>query len=784
MNVSNKVIDLVNSAWNAQWITHPAILGKEMGLYFFKKILVLDSEYEEFIINISADNRYKLYINNQAVCNGPARGDLLKWRYETVDIAAYLNVGENTIAVKVWNFAELRPMAQFTARTGLIVQGNSTQEEIINTNRDWKVLKDEAYSFYPITGLVKYYVTGPGELLDSNKYAWDWMQPSFEKGDWQAAKELEEGKTIKSIGTYGNIPTYGLYPSEIPLMESKKQFFQTIRKTEGIDNADALLNTNKELIIPANSSVTILLDQGLLTNAYTQLYFSKGKNSTVKITYAESLFEPEIKDGQELITRKKGNRDSIEGKKMKGHYDSIVADGGNNRCYEPLWWRTFRYVQLDIITQKEALNIQGFSSLFTGYPLVQQSSFESDKAVLSTIFEVGWRTQRLCAVETFMDCPYYEQLQYIGDARVQGLVTFYVSGDTVLWKKAITDFYDSRLPFGLTQSRYPNYDPQIIPTFSLVWIMMLWDYTKHCSDHNFIDSMLPAVLDVLQWFKAKGAQNGLLAQVEGWNFVDWVESEQWTAGAPPLDKKGSSAILNLQYVYTIQKAVALFKHFDKPDLAKEWANIALAIQKTVLGQYWNTKKGLIADEATQQNFSQHANILAVLTDTISIDKQARIIEQITNDSSLSQSSYYFKFYLFEAIKKVGLGALFLEQLSTWEAMLDNGLTTFMEEPEPSRSDCHAWSCSPLYYFFSLVCGIEPTDFGFDRVKIAPDFCGLDWIKGELQHKNGKIVVKLTKTATGTIEGQVVLPQGLEGVFCWNGEEQLLSAGVNVIKTFR
>ncbi|WP_372490084.1 hypothetical protein [Chitinophaga sedimenti] len=32
---------------------------------------------------------------------------------------------------------------------------------------------------------------------------------------------------------------------------------------------------------------------------------------------------------------------------------------------------------------------------------------------------MGWRTSRLCAYETYMDCPYYEQLQYIGDTRIR-----------------------------------------------------------------------------------------------------------------------------------------------------------------------------------------------------------------------------------------------------------------------------------------------------------------------------------------------------------------------------
>ncbi len=45
------------------------------------------------------------------------------------------------------------------------------------------------------------------------------------------------------------------------------------------------------------------------------------------------------------------------------------------------------------------------------------------------ILNTGWRTARLCAHETYMDCPFYEQLQYGGDARIQMLVSLYTTGD-------------------------------------------------------------------------------------------------------------------------------------------------------------------------------------------------------------------------------------------------------------------------------------------------------------------------------------------------------------------
>jgi hypothetical protein len=34
---------------------------------------------------------------------GPARGDLLHWRFETVDLSPHLMAGRNILAAVVWN---------------------------------------------------------------------------------------------------------------------------------------------------------------------------------------------------------------------------------------------------------------------------------------------------------------------------------------------------------------------------------------------------------------------------------------------------------------------------------------------------------------------------------------------------------------------------------------------------------------------------------------------------------------------------------------------------------
>jgi alpha-L-rhamnosidase len=70
---------LLNNRWTAQWISHPTESLLDYGVFHFRKNFDLKEQPKEFIINISADNRYRLFVNGKAVCFGPARSDCHAW---------------------------------------------------------------------------------------------------------------------------------------------------------------------------------------------------------------------------------------------------------------------------------------------------------------------------------------------------------------------------------------------------------------------------------------------------------------------------------------------------------------------------------------------------------------------------------------------------------------------------------------------------------------------------------------------------------------------------------
>ncbi len=756
----------------ALWVTPPDIVDDAYGVYHFRKSFALDAIPESFIVHVSGDNRYRLMVNGELVSTGPQRSDLMHWRYETVDLAPHLNAGNNVLAAIVWNWGPQKPVMQFTNRTGFLLQGNSPFEaELVNSGPEWKSWHNQAYAPLPVSGreVGGYYAAPPGESLDGNSYPWGWDAPDYSDDHWPdaaAGQGFGAARTsLRGSAGTGGAGNWQLVPRTIPQMEESLTRFDRVRRTEGIQSTDAFLQGNEPLVIPPNTSASILLDQAHLTNAYAVVDVSGGAGSTITLIYAEALKDA---DGQ------KGNRNEIEGKTISGVKDMIRTDGGTERRYQSLWFRTYRYVQLDIETADEALHLNDVHGIFTAYPFELKASFNSDIDWLADMWEINWRVARLCAGETYYDTPYYEQLQYIGDTRIQALISLYMSGDDRLVRQAISHFNESRIPEGITASRYPSELGQYIPTFSLIWVAMVHDFWMHRDDEAYIETMLPGIRGVVAWFERNVDETGLVGGLEWWPYVDWAEG--WQLGRPPGAKDGHSVMISLQFAYALQRAAELEEYLGLAAQGERYREMANELIAAAKSQAWDDEKQIFRDALESDAASQQTNTMALLVGAIPENEQADFMHRILADTSLTQATYYYGYYVLEALREVGLADEYIDHLTPWQTMLALGLTTTPEQPEPTRSDSHAWSAHPNYGLLATVLGIRPAEPGFRSVRIKPALGDLEHAEGVMPHEMGLIEVQLQKTAGDGISANITLPEGLTGVFEWNGSETQLRSG--------
>ncbi|MCC5025389.1 MAG: hypothetical protein J6386_22575 [Candidatus Synoicihabitans palmerolidicus] len=510
---------ITNKPWSAFWISPPNQPARAYGVYHFRKTIELTEPPAKFVVHLSADNRYRLFVNGAPVHIGPARGDLRHWRFDSLDIAAFLQSGTNVIAAQVWHFAEHGPVAQVTDQTAFILQVDNAASALANTDASWLVFKNPAYT--PLTDarsrLWTYIVAGPGDDVDAAHYPWGWTAADFDDSVWVSAASLRRGSP-RGLSTDGRWP---LVARQIPLMEATPIHLQTVRRVAGTQVPAAFLLGDSPVSIPAHTTARILLDQTEITTAFPALLVSDGAGSTVTLTYAESLYE-----GPDTPASKvKRHRNAIEDNTMRGFIDIFRPDGGENRLFRPLRWRTWRYLQLDVTTADAPLTLQDLRAEFTAYPLSEHANFPRSDPSLFQIWDIAWRTLRTGTHEIFTDSPYYEQLSYVGDTRIEALVSLYVSGDDHLMRKSIEAFDESHNPNGLTSSRWPDSRHQSIPPYSLVWISMVNDYWQLRDDPDFVQARLAGVREILRYFHEHSHPvSGSCTGRQWWNYIDWIPS--------------------------------------------------------------------------------------------------------------------------------------------------------------------------------------------------------------------------------------------------------------------
>ena len=771
-----------NGAPPASWIAPAGVPGDTFTVFHARRTFELAAVPARFVVHVSADNRYRLYVNGQEVANlyqrvsfGPQRSDVNHWRYETVDLAPHLRRGRNVIAAVVWNWGAARPVAQFSYRTGFLLQGDSpVGAALVNTGTAWKVLRDQAYAPIVLTpaSMGNYYAAAPGDSIDGSRYPWGWDRADYVDTAWSDAAVVGRLQLrAMAPGGYGEVSGWQLEPRSIPPMEERIQLLARVRRAIGatVKDEQAFLHGAADLWIPARTTATILFDQSVTTNAYPVLITNGGAGSTVRLTYAEALVDAK---------GEKGNRNDIEGRTARGVRDVFLPDGGSQRHFQTLYWRSFRYIQMDVTTGDNPVGVS-LSGIFTAYPFEERGRFASDLPWLVDMWRMNWNGARIGAFETYMDTPYWEQLQYVGDTRIQSLISLYVAGDDRLMRQAIEHFDYSRIPEGLTASRYPSSLTQIIPPFSLIYVAMVNDYFMHRDDPAFVRARLAGIRGILEWYGRHVDSTGMLGPMPYWNYVDWTP--RWDRGVPPGAENGHSTTISLLYVYALERAAELEAQIGMRGAAADYKARAEAVRAAVRARAWDLKRGLFRDAPDTSAYSQQTNVLAILADAAPASARKALMERVLADTTLTPASYYFSFYVLEALRKAGLGDRYIEQLAPWQAMLKLGLTSAPEHPEPTRSDTHAWSAHPNYGLLATVLGIRPSSPGFRTVRIAPALGPLRRAEGRVPHPLGDIEVQLTREGQRGLRAEVTLPRGLSGAFEWQGQRRPLREGHQIIR---
>lgn len=246
------------------------------------------------------------------------------------------------------------------------------------------------------------------------------MKAGYDDSRWSAAWEYPDMSRAVSPGN--------LQPRTIPYLYRKKRSFEGVTATRqsafSKESWEAFLRKGSPLTIPAHQKEIVEISAGEETTGYLNLLMRGGKDAKIAILQSEGY----VQDAWHANLPVKEKRTDWQNGHLHGFTDHYRVAGygskGREEEYEPFWFRTFRYIRLEVETEDEPLTLVRFGYTETGYPIQVRAQVKTSDESLRGIWEISERTLRRCMHETYEDCPFYEQLQYAMDSRFFHLLYF------------------------------------------------------------------------------------------------------------------------------------------------------------------------------------------------------------------------------------------------------------------------------------------------------------------------------------------------------------------------
>ena len=744
--------------------------------------------------HVSADERFVLLLDGEVIARGPDRGTPEMWfvqSYETLPAA-----GEHVMEAICWRMGRNQsPNAQLSLRGGFLFKAEGVFDKELTTGvADWKVAVLRG------TRMTRYcHPTGPvgAQCEVSGAGLLDERPPD---SAYEAAMVVRKPIPSDEAAASGSSrqPGWMLYPSELPAQiyrtrrpgsfkavdgnESRGWYRASAAGHPSVSKANALLRGNGKMSVPANSRLRLLWDLGDYFCAYPEMEVSGGNGARIGWVWAESLFTGDCLDWHTLAMKeRKGatSRAKWDDKYFYGITDVFHPDGRVGAKFTTPWWRSGRWCQIEIETKDDPLVVDDLQIVETRYPFKVKSDFECDDESIAGVERLCRRGLERCMHEMYMDCPYYEQQMYGGDTRIQMLISSALSGDGRLTRQSFRLFEMSQRDDGRVSMNYPTTWLQESTTYSLLWAVMIGDYALWHDDADWVRARMPAVRKLLFGIEANMGADGLVRDLPGWSFVDWVP--EWKSGVAPGSGYGGvgSSVENLLYLYALRSAAFADEAIGEAELASRWKRRGDVLAECIRKSFWSEGRGMVADTAAKDSFSEHAQCLAILADALPQDMARRVFDGLVGADDLARCTVYFSHYLFETYFRFGRGDLFLKRLDVWRGFVKQGLKTPLEAPGDARSDCHAWGSHPAFHFRTGLAGLKPTSAFFKSALIEPSPGGLKRIKASLPAPLGVLHVDF-RFDGDKLEGTAVVPDGLPTVLRWNGALRRLKAGINLV----
>lgn len=683
----------------------------------FRRAFSLPQLPQRALLQLTADSRYKLWMNGEFVARGPARSYPHAQSVDQFDVTAHLHAGANVIAVQVYqpgysHFAYLHRGA-----AGLLAQLTCDDETVTATDQRWRVRRDT--SFDALVPRVSIYGSGV-EARDLTRDE-NWQAREYDDSGWA---------TPRIVAPVNGYPWTAMHARELPYLVERELPMTLLGTREGAeveaDDAHLALRAGWSSASPREFSagengwfeVTLaperaaywLFDLGrdYIGQGWVEIENARG-GEFLAISYHEK-----IRAGELVIS----DPETYCRVRLTDHFR--LRGGGQTS--ETFALRGGRY----ILFQLKGTAIDGgqrtgdggrkargercrvrFHFRASEYPLVVTKPLESSDPEISSIITMCEETMRACLQDGFIDSTWRESSQWTGDGLTHALILSSMSDDVRPLKRLIEMAAQDPYPDGVLPSVLPGeVHAYAVVDYCFMWVELLELYYRLTGDGEFVQGLWATLVKLLARFHADRNADGLILSQPGRRlFLDWS----------PQSRGEPSAVYNLHYLLALCTAEGLARELQEDAQAQVWSVRAGALKAAVRAAFW--RDGCWYDDLPRTTWSQLAASLAILTNAAKASEVPALLDALDARSlddedapapgKMVLASPFMHHYVFEALRAHGQSEAVVEIIKRrWGRWTRAGYPTTWENWSvdfPDGSQCHAFSAHPRYHLAEIAC---------------------------------------------------------------------------------
>lgn len=717
---------------------------KENAYVDFFENFHLETVAVRYTLYISADSDYAVYVNGK-LCAFGQYADYENYKvYDTIDLSDCFAVGENEIRVTVHyngrSFSTYR-----VGKPGVIYALYANDQLFVISSRE------------TMTALNPCYRQGAMELV-SNQLGYTYAYDATREGvaaaracaDVVSRSRILYPRPIKRPSVLENrevsVCAQGLYADcKQPELSLGKRLYhaylsaRTAKEMTGQNRvrlpADDGVLYNAEQLESTADGIYLVIDLAKESAGVLSLDIEVERDTDIMIGYGEHL--------SDLRPR------SIVGDRNFAIY--YRAKAGRNTFVGPFLRMGLRYMQLNVRCSRFRLYYAGIRPI--EYPVDETPYFQCADRLHTKIYETCVHTLRTCMHTHYEDSPWREQALYAMDARNQMLCGYYALGEYDMARESIRLLALSLREDGYLALCAPAEVSVTIPSYSLIFVVMLEEYLRHAEDALFVRDMLPTAHVIVDHFRAQLATaKGVLKQPKEkqyWNFYEWQEGLDGTPltedDAPVYD-----APLNAYFAMALRAMARLCEVCGEDEGAVRCLEDKELLDRRINDTFWDRERGAYCSYVTENgerfHYAELTNALMVYADCATYANESTVLSALAEKKLISVTLPNAIFRYEALLRRADRYArmVFDEIAEVWGGMLFEGATSFYELAadkdtfDGALSLCHGWSAVPAYLYFAYILGLKPTKDGFASYSQSPVSAGIYEAKGLAVTPNGKI----------------------------------------------